>query len=182
LYQSREKYLVFEDCFPWDIAIAAALSSPTKITKSWFELRRGVGMDMSIPQISESRFRSHAFSLAHNTTAMASASAEDSATRVEQEDFQSIKFPRKKEHCPRVEKPFLASISEESTSADTIGTLVVDLFGWPFKNFTSVKLVSDSSWRSKIRPSPGNFFRYPKILKIWSQSFSEGQAMNCAQR
>ena len=103
LYQSREKYFVFEDCFPSDMEIAAALSSPTKMVKSLFDLRRGVGMGISMSQISKIKFLSHAFSLAHNTTAMVSASAEDSATRVEQDDFQSMRLPMKKEHCPRVD-------------------------------------------------------------------------------
>ena len=34
-YQSLAKYFVFEDCFPFDIAMAAALSSPTEIQKSF---------------------------------------------------------------------------------------------------------------------------------------------------
>ena len=53
-------------------------------------------MDMSMPQISKSKFLSQAFSLTHNTTAMVSASSEDSATRVEQEDFQSMRLPKEK--------------------------------------------------------------------------------------
>ena len=102
-------------------------------------------MGISMSQISISKFLSQAFSLAHKTTAMVSASAEDSATRVEQEDFQSIRLPRKKEHCPKVDIPFLASINEESTSAEVRGTFVVDLLGCPFTNVVSEKLESDNS-------------------------------------
>ena len=182
LYQSREKYFVLEDCFPSDIAIAAALSSPTMIVKSLFELRRGVGTSVSMSQISTSKFLSQAFSLPHNTTAMDSASAEDSATRVEQEDFQSTGLPKNIENWPRVDIPFRASINDESTHALTSGTFVFDLLGWPFTNSVSEKLESDNSCLWKIRPSPGNFFRYPKIRRICTHNFSEGHAMYCAHR
>jgi len=54
--------------------------------------------------------------------AIVSASAELSATRPEVIDFQSIKFPKKNEHWPKVDIPLRASFREESTSALVSGT------------------------------------------------------------
>ena len=73
-------------------------------------------------QMSCKRCRSHAFSRAHAQMAIVSASAELSATRPEVIDFQSIKFPKKNEHWPKVDIPLRASFREESTSALVSGT------------------------------------------------------------
>ena len=128
-------------------------------------------------QMSYKRCLSHAFSRAHAQTAIVSASAELSATRPDVIDFQSTRFPKKNEHCPKVDMPLRASFSDESTSALVSGTYVVLSLALPGVLTTTGKFESEIGYRLKISPSPGYFFKYPKIRMICFQSFSEGAAM-----
>ena len=52
---------------------------------------------------------------------MVSDSAEDPATRVDVDDFQSIRFPMKNDSWPRVDLPLRQSLREASTSAHSRG-------------------------------------------------------------